>query len=101
MQIRRVQMQNQYCQMLVGGAATALVFPTDLCVVPDHVEGPVAVFVTSSNTPLASDLVAQDVTIIVAGPALIFVDSRKYGIGRMFRNKKHQVRFRSTTERVR
>lgn len=64
------------CQMIVGGAATALVFPADKCIVPSGINGPVAVYVTNSSEPLQSNLQTQDKTPILAGPALLFVDSQ-------------------------
>lgn len=65
--------------MLIGGAATALVMPASSCIIPAQVaggplNGPVAVFLTSNATPLTTNLAAQPQNV-VAGPAMIFVDS--------------------------
>lgn len=54
--------------MLVGGAPSAQVFPAENCIVPQGVDGPVAVYLTGSNTPLQSNLIQQDITAILAGP---------------------------------
>lgn len=79
--------------MIVGGAAEAVVFPVPECVVPEGLDGPVHLFITSSATPLASNIVTQDGSSIVAGmssfldrakcfhadpalgPAIAFIDS--------------------------
>ncbi|GAA6037335.1 hypothetical protein JCM8097_008517 [Rhodosporidiobolus ruineniae] len=63
------------CQMIVGGAPTALVFPANACYVPKNIDGPVAVYLTNTSTPLATDIIIQNVVQIVAGPDLIFVDT--------------------------
>jgi hypothetical protein len=56
-----------FCNMIVGGAIEAIVFPISECVVPDGLDGPVHLFITSSETPLSSNIVNQDASIIVAG----------------------------------
>jgi len=69
------------CQMLVGGATTALVMPASSCIIPattsgGPLNGLVAVFLTSNAQPLTTSLKDQPQNV-VAGPALIFVDSNQ------------------------
>lgn len=67
--------QTLFCNMLTGGATTAISLAIDQCIVPDGITGPVAVIITNSSQPLlSSDLVDQEQDIITAGPAYIFVD---------------------------
>ena len=56
--------------MIVGGATEAIVLSMSECVVPDGLDGPVHLFITNSETPLSSNIVGQDASIIVAGMSL-------------------------------
>ncbi|GAA6017589.1 hypothetical protein JCM10207_001216 [Rhodosporidiobolus poonsookiae] len=73
------------CQMIVGGAPSAVVFPASSCSVPSGIDGPVAVYLTNVDTPLASNLVIQNTLEIVAGPAIIFVDIQATLLSSLFR----------------
>ncbi|BGP41886.1 hypothetical protein JCM10449v2_005880 [Rhodotorula kratochvilovae] len=64
------------CQILIGGQPIALTFPAAKCAIPAGVDGPVAVYLTNSSTPLATNVVIQAQASIVAGPGLIFVDAQ-------------------------
>jgi hypothetical protein len=64
------------CQIMVGGDSNSRSFPIDDCKVPDDVSGPMAVWITSDDQPLANDVVNRDTTKQIAGPALTFVDSK-------------------------
>ncbi|BGP01846.1 hypothetical protein NBRC10513v2_005486 [Rhodotorula toruloides] len=72
--IIQIDVQVLFCQMIVGGAPVALVFPAHSCIVPSCISGPVSVYLTSTSQPLASNTIIQNTAVIVAGPALIFVD---------------------------
>ncbi|KAI5481201.1 hypothetical protein MNV49_005636 [Pseudohyphozyma bogoriensis] len=72
------------CHMLVGGAPASLVFDASACTVPKGINGPVAVFLANSTTPIQSNLLNQDTRGIVAGPGLIFVDSVSSSLGSLF-----------------
>lgn len=74
------------CQMIVGGAAQATVAPFSSCTVPSNITGPVAIFVTNSSTPLDTDVVTQDPSSIVAGPAFTFIDAQAQTLGALARN---------------
>ncbi|GAA5913840.1 ferritin-like domain-containing protein [Sporobolomyces salmoneus] len=73
-----------FCQMIVGGAPAAVVLPAATCFVPDGIDGPVAVYLTNSSTPLASNILIQAVGQVVAGPGIIFVDTHPSLLGSLF-----------------
>ncbi|GAA5877976.1 hypothetical protein JCM8547_000930 [Rhodosporidiobolus lusitaniae] len=73
------------CQMVIGGAPSAIVLPAYQCAVPSGIDGPVAVYLTKSSTPLATNIVIQNVGDIAAGPGLIFVDSKKTALAGLFK----------------
>ncbi|KAL8287352.1 hypothetical protein RQP46_003804 [Phenoliferia psychrophenolica] len=79
-----VQASSLSCQMLVGGASVALVFPAENCVVPAGVNGPVAVLLTNSSEPLQANLLTQNTLTTVAGPGIIFVDSSSNTLSSLF-----------------
>jgi len=66
---------NLFCQMMVGGNATALALPLAQCVVPQGINGPVAIFVTSNDTPLPNDVTTRNCSNVVAGPTMAFIDT--------------------------
>ncbi|RXW16601.1 hypothetical protein EST38_g9251 [Candolleomyces aberdarensis] len=74
-----------FCQMLVGGKATALPLPFNECVVPGDINGPVAIFITSDHQPLVNNVVNRDTLKLVAGPALAFIDIAPQSIGSLVR----------------
>lgn len=73
------------CQMVVGGQATALSFPIQDCVVPEGINGPVAIFITQDPQPLATDLTIQNADAIVAGPTIAFIDTIPDALGALVR----------------
>ncbi|PLW06280.1 hypothetical protein PCANC_12006 [Puccinia coronata f. sp. avenae] len=80
-QVQNLEANSLSCQMLVGGATTALVMPASSCIIPattsgGPINGLVAVFLTSNAQPLMASLKGQPQNV-VAGPALIFVDSNQ------------------------
>jgi len=80
-QVQNMEANSLSCQMLVGGATTALVMPASSCIIPattsgGPLNGLVAVFLTSNAQPLTTSLKDQPQNV-VAGPALIFVDSNQ------------------------
>ncbi|KAI0676779.1 ferritin-like domain-containing protein [Trametes maxima] len=69
---------NFHCQMLVGGMPATISLPLDACVVPQGVEGPVAIFVTSDDQPLNNNVRDRATqTTVIAGPAMAFIDTQK------------------------
>lgn len=64
-----------YCQLLQGGMTEAVVMGTEQCTIPDtFTDGPVFVWVTGTDVPLAADPNVQVQSTVVAGPAVFFVD---------------------------
>ena len=61
--------------MMVGGASFAITLPYEQCIVPDKIDGPVALYVTSDSQPLANNIRDQATNTIVAGPTMAFIDT--------------------------
>ncbi|KAI0771519.1 ferritin-like domain-containing protein [Trametes elegans] len=66
-----------FCQMLVGGMPSSISLPFDQCVVPEGVEGPVGLFITSDQQPLNNNVRDRAAQTVLAGPALAFIDTQK------------------------
>ncbi|GAA5847637.1 hypothetical protein JCM5353_004167 [Sporobolomyces roseus] len=73
-----------FCQMVIAGLPAALVLPAPACWIPEGIEGPVAVYLTNTSTPLATNIIIQNTVQIVAGPSLIFVDSQTTVLASLF-----------------
>ncbi|KAJ7696923.1 ferritin-like domain-containing protein [Mycena rosella] len=76
---------NLFCNMIVGGATSAINMPLAQCNVPAGTNGPVGVWITSDSTPLPNDVIARATAQTVAGPAIIFVDNQPEALGQMVR----------------
>ncbi|KAK0191486.1 ferritin-like domain-containing protein [Armillaria mellea] len=76
---------NLFCQMLVGGAPFSIALPLSACVVPQGIDGPVALFITSDSQPLLNNVRDRATTQLVAGPTMAFVDSSPQTIGQLVR----------------
>ena len=63
--------------MLVGGMPTSLPLPLDQCVVPEGIEGPVALFVTADMQPLNNNVRDRANQAVLAGPTMAFIDTQK------------------------
>lgn len=74
-----------FCQMLVGGAFASIPLPFDNCVVPDGINGPVAIFVTSDGQPLVNNVRDRATTQLVAGPLMAFIDTAPQMLGQLAR----------------
>ncbi|KAI0637722.1 ferritin-like domain-containing protein [Trametes polyzona] len=68
---------NLHCQMLLGGMPSTISLPLNNCVVPDGVEGPVAIFVTSDDQPLNNNVRDRATQAVLAGPTMAFIDTQK------------------------
>jgi hypothetical protein len=60
--------------MLTGGLPFSISLPIDQCVVPQGINGPVAIWITSDDQPLNGNAVQRQSNAIVAGPLLTFID---------------------------
>jgi len=74
-----------FCQMLVGNSSFSIALPLSQCVVPDGINGPVALFVTSDSQPLINNPIDRAVDKLVAGPTIAFVDTQPQLLGQMAR----------------
>jgi hypothetical protein len=73
------------CSMLVGGASFSIVQDLNSCMVPPGINGPVLVYVTADNNPLAGNPAVRAQNKIVAGPAMVFVDTAPQAIPQLLR----------------
>jgi hypothetical protein len=80
-----VEGSGQFCNMITGGMPFSINLPIEDCVVPPGVNGPVAIWITSDNNPLANNVIDRDVVKQVAGPDIIFVDSKPEALGQLVR----------------
>jgi len=64
-----------FCQMMVGGAAFSISLPFNNCVVPDGINGPVAIYITSDDQPIDNNIKEENTNTIVAGPTMAFIDA--------------------------
>lgn len=77
---------NLHCQMLVGGVVNAISLPIDKCIVPEGIDGPVALFITSDQQPLANNAVLrQSANNVVAGPNFAFIDPNPNPLSQLIR----------------
>lgn len=69
-------LQNMFCQMMVGGNPFSIALPFNQCVVPQGINGPVAIWVTSDGQPLLNNVRDRATTQLVAGPTMAFIDTK-------------------------
>jgi len=74
-----------FCQMMVGGQPTAIPLPFNQCIVPQGINGPVAIFVTSDGQPLVNNVVDRSTAQLVAGPTMTFIDTQPQLLGMLAR----------------
>lgn len=78
-------MQGLFCQMLVGGLPFTISLPLSQCVVPDGINGPVALWITSDLQPLINNPRDRAVDKLVAGPTIAFLDTKPQILGQLAR----------------
>ncbi|WVQ72470.1 hypothetical protein IAR50_002022 [Cryptococcus sp. DSM 104548] len=81
--IKDIDQSTLFCNMIVGGSTEAINLAVGNCTVPDGLDGAVYLFLTNSSTPLSSNILNQDASILVAGPALAFIDSIANGASKL------------------
>lgn len=74
-----------FCNMMTGGMPFSLNLPLDQCIVPEGINGPVAIWVTSDNNPLINNVIDRDTTKMIAGPVVAFVDTASELLGQLVR----------------
>lgn len=70
-----------FCQMAIGGAPVAIALPLSQCIVPNGIDGPVAIWITSDGQPLLNDVVDRATKTVVAGPTIAFIDTQPQALG--------------------
>jgi len=75
-----------FCQMLVGGLPITITLPLAECVVPEGINGPVALWITSDLQPLINNPRDRAVDKLVAGPTIAFIDTKPQILGQMARS---------------
>jgi len=76
-----------HCQMLAAGMPFSLALPIKECVVPQGLNGPVAVWVTKDETPLNGGAIDRLSNAVVAGPLMAYIDIHVDVISTLVRNK--------------
>lgn len=74
------------CQMLVGGEFTAISLPIEQCIVPDGINGPVWIWLTTDPQPLSANIHIRATDKILAGPTLAFLDTKPDALGALVRS---------------
>lgn len=91
---------NFHCQMLVGGQPTSISLPFDQCTVPEGINGPVAIFITSDDQPLVNNVRDRATSQLVAGPTLAFIDTDTQMLGQMVRLAGSNTQASTTTQTI-
>ncbi|KAJ4472005.1 ferritin-like domain-containing protein [Lentinula aciculospora] len=82
-----VDTSTLFCQMMVGGNPFSISLPYNQCVVPSTINGPVAIYITSDDNPLQSNVVNRaSANNILAGPTVAFIDAQPETLGQMVRS---------------
>jgi len=71
--------------MLLGGQAASIPLPFDNCTVPEGINGPVAIFITSDGQPLINNVRDRATSQLVAGPTMAFIDTKPQLLGQLAR----------------
>jgi hypothetical protein len=72
--------------MLLGGRPATISLPLNNCVIPEGVEGAVAIWITNDTQPLSNNIRDRAVAPIIAGPMVAFVDPRPDMMGVLVQN---------------
>ncbi|PPQ73842.1 hypothetical protein CVT26_012177, partial [Gymnopilus dilepis] len=76
---------NFFCQMMLGGQPFSIALPFDQCVVPQGINGPVAIWITSDGQPLINNVRDRATSQLVAGPTMAFIDTQPQMLGQLAR----------------
>ncbi|KAF5363560.1 hypothetical protein D9756_000950 [Leucocoprinus leucothites] len=77
---------GMFCQMMIGGAQMSISLPMGQCIVPEGINGPVAIWITSDNQPLLNNVRDRASTQLVAGPTVAFIDTQPQSLSQLTRN---------------
>ena len=79
--------QGFFCQMLTSSMPFSISLPFSQCVVPEGINGAVAIWITEDDQPLNGEAIDRQSNAIVAGPLLTFIDVQVDVISSLVRNK--------------
>lgn len=74
-----------FCQMMLGGMTNSITLPFNECVVPEGINGPVGIWITSDNNPLVNNVRDRATDKLIAGPTMAFIDNKAQTIGALVR----------------
>lgn len=83
--------QQLSCHMLKGGDTSSVSLPLNDCIVPNGINGPVAIFLSNDTQPLSANINLQNKAQILAGPAITFIDSQPDSLGSLVRKGSNPV----------
>jgi hypothetical protein len=86
-----------FCQMLLGGQPSSIPLPLKDCIIPQDINGPVAIWLTSDGQPLLNDVNKRATSQIIAGPTMAFVDTKPQLLGQLARQSPSNSTPLSTT----
>jgi hypothetical protein len=75
-----------FCQMIVGGLPCSISLPLAECFVPEGINGPVALWITSDAQPLVNNPRDRATDKLVAGPTIAFLDTKPQLLGQLARS---------------
>jgi len=78
-----VSMDNMFCQMMLGGQPMSIPLPLSQCIVPQGINGPVGIWITSDGQPLLNNVRDRATTQLVAGPTMAFIDTQPQSLGQL------------------
>jgi len=81
-----VSKDNMFCQMMLGGQPMSIPLPMSQCVVPEGINGPVGIWITSDGQPLINNVRDRAETQLVAGPTMAFIDTQPQSLGQTVRS---------------
>jgi len=74
-----------FCQMLIGGLPNSIPLPLNDCIIPQDINGPVVIWITSDGQPLVNNVGDRATSQLIAGPAIAFVDTKPQLLGQLLR----------------
>src|SRR6266581_4523365 len=69
----------------------SLSLPISQCVVPQGINGPVTIWITSDDQPLNAGVVDRQSNAVVAGPLMAFIDAQPDSLSSLIRNSGNVV----------
>lgn len=71
--------------MLIGGIRSSIPLPLNDCIIPQDIDGPVVIWVTSDGQPLLNDIANRATSQLIAGPTVAFIDTKPQLLGQLTR----------------